>query len=103
METFDYSKGSFNKYTVEAKHGLIRKCIGCGLFDPITLDGFSYYRYFVHGHLIQEAFPNLSAYEREHILTGVHPACQDSMFDAPVDDALAQFLDLDDDMKDGAL
>ena len=33
------------------------------------------------GDFIQVAFPELSADQRELILTGTHPACWDSMFD----------------------
>lgn len=92
---FDYSKGSSNPYTVDARHGLIRSCLVCRQFDPITLDGTSYFQYFQAGAFVQVAFASLSAAEREHVLTGVHPKCQDVMFYARTDEEeenAAEFL-----------
>jgi len=37
------------------------------------------------GALIQEAYPNTSAPEREQIMTGTHPKCWDAMFNSDWD------------------
>lgn len=35
---------------------------------------------YAHGAHIQDAFPYLSADEREQLLSGTHPSCWDAMF-----------------------
>lgn len=60
------------KYTTPA-------CIKCkknSLVD-VPLAGL---RKWQGGSLIQEAFPTLSADEREVLMTGIHPQCWDDIF-----------------------
>ena len=76
---FDYSHGSSNTYTVSARHNMIPPCVICREFSSIKLDGSQYYRYFIEGDYIQNAFPNHSAEEREHIMSGIHPECWNSI------------------------
>ena len=57
---------------------LTPKCVVCELTGQlmVPLDGvLAYYR----GAHVQDAFPNLSASEREQVVTGIHPACWDEM------------------------
>lgn len=79
---FDFSHGSNNPYTVEARHQLIPACPYCGEFRPVILDGSEYYHYFVAGTAgnIQNAFPKLTPAQREVLMTGIHPQCWDALF-----------------------
>lgn len=81
-DVFDFSNGASNSYLVEARHRLIPPCPYCGEFRPVLLDGSQYYHYFVSGTAgnIQHAFPNLTAPQREVLMTGIHPQCWDALF-----------------------
>ena len=74
---YDLSYGSTNVYTVEPRHGLIPHCLHCGVgTDSVVLDSSAYFQYFQVGNLlIQDAFPNLTAAERDLLLIGIHPEC----------------------------
>lgn len=39
-----------------------------------------------HGKFVQEAFPNLSADDREQVMTGTHPWCWDRYMSDPEED-----------------
>lgn len=54
-------------------------CIVCGKTGQVLLR-WDQYQAWQNGALIQDAFPDLSADEREQIKSGIHPACWDSMF-----------------------
>lgn len=60
-------------------------CMVCGDASVMTVDraGFAAWS---RGALIQAAFPEMSAGEREQLKTGYHPACWDAMFDGIEDD-----------------
>lgn len=76
METFDYSEGSTNTYTIGPRHGL-RSCPKCGEPSEIILDGAKYFKYFVspENPFVQDVWPNLDPYERDHIFMALHPKC----------------------------
>jgi len=76
----DLSKGSNSTYLVEARHNLIQPCLQCGKFEPVLLDSNQYYDYFMKGNYVQNAFPNLSAEERDLISVGIHPACSAAFY-----------------------
>lgn len=44
---------------------------------PVEVDG---YRNWMAGTLIQRALPDLTADEREQLMTGTHPDCWDAMW-----------------------
>lgn len=59
---------------------LINECPFCGRESDVkvTMEEWSNY---VNGASVQVAFPNLSAIEREVIISGICPKCQESVFD----------------------
>lgn len=79
---FDLSHGSDNTYLIEMRHRLIPRCIHCGTFRPIKLDGTEYYMYFIAGKFrsVAEAFPHNTSAEHELLMTGIHPDCWDAIF-----------------------
>ena len=79
-DIYDFSHGSTNPYLVEARHGLIPRCLYCGQFRSVKLDGTEYFRYFMKGEPIQNCFPTLTASQRELLMTGIHPECWDALF-----------------------
>lgn len=62
-----------------------RPCVGCGKRSHIEVDLDSYVSWRT-GTYIQEAFPNLTAGERELLMTGTHDACWDALW-AEVEEA----------------
>jgi len=54
-------------------------CIGCGHSTQLTLLK-SELEMYQKGAYVQDAFPNMSADERELIISGTHPACWNRMF-----------------------
>lgn len=48
----------------------------------VPIDGLLEYR---AGALVQDAFPELSADEREIFITGIHPSCWDELVDGEAD------------------
>lgn len=54
-------------------------CPACGLTDTleVPMDGYAAWH---GGELIQDAFPELSAAQREQLITGYHEACWDALF-----------------------
>lgn len=77
----DLSNGSTDTYLVEMRHGMIPRCLHCGQFNPILLDGSDYFRHFVQGigHA-QDNFPYLSNEQRELLISGTHPECWKALF-----------------------
>jgi hypothetical protein len=55
-------------------------CIRCNETSSITVDADSYTKWAVFGELIQDAFPDMTADNRELLISGIHPACWDAMF-----------------------
>lgn len=82
METFDYSNKSSNPYKVEERHQLIPKCIVCRKGSIVILDGSDYFAHFMRGVYIQNAFPYLLSSQQKHIFTGMHPKCQDEIYNS---------------------
>ena len=82
-DRFDLSHGSLKTYLIELRHGLIPPCIHCHQFRPVLLDSDEYYQYFVAGKFnsVREAFPHNTPAEHELLMTGIHPACWDAIFD----------------------
>ncbi len=55
-------------------------CWVCGEASTVEVDSNAY-RYWKSGELlIQDAFPGMSAGQREMLKTGIHPSCWDSVF-----------------------
>lgn len=54
-------------------------CMVCGMTSTMAVDEDSFYRWQA-GELIQNAFPGLSAPDRELLKTGTHPECWKKMF-----------------------
>ena len=59
---------------------VLTTCPFCGKFSFIDVDADAYEAWQCGDLLIQEAFPTLSADDREQLKTGICPACWDSMF-----------------------
>lgn len=54
-------------------------CLFCGERSEVTLDAAAYSRW-RGGHYVQTAFPEMSAEEREVLITGTHAACWVKIF-----------------------
>lgn len=54
-------------------------CIGCGQTSQLQLLRSEVQAY-QKGAFVQDAFPNLSAGQRELLISGTHPECWDRMF-----------------------
>ena len=80
-KNYDFSHGSTNTYRVSARHNVLRRCLQCGETpEAILLDGNQYYNYFLQGMRVQDAFPNLTAEERDMLSVGIHPECSDAFY-----------------------
>ncbi len=55
-------------------------CPSCGGTNEVTISLASYLKWQREGELIQFAMPDLSADEREMLMTGTCPPCWDKMF-----------------------
>jgi hypothetical protein len=58
---------------------ITNSCILCGKESSVSVDSHSLYLY-NQGAMIQDAFPTLTANEREVIKTGIHGECWDEQF-----------------------
>ena len=58
-----------------------KPCLHCNETSTLTVDADAY-RSWKSGVLIQEAFPDMTADDRELLISGIHPACWDAMFGA---------------------
>lgn len=58
---------------------LVMTCPFCGKKHKVEVVGSDYFTY-MDGELAQNAFPYLSATEREQIISHICPACQESIF-----------------------
>lgn len=56
-------------------------CYVCGADNIITVDKVPFMMWYTGSVLVQEAFPDLHADERELIMTGIHARCWDKMFE----------------------
>ena len=55
------------------------RCPFCGKKVEVEVEHSQYVEW-LNGAMVQEAFPTLSATQREMLLTGMCPKCQDSIF-----------------------
>lgn len=60
-------------------HDYTNKCPFCGKVTILPLEDLAVAK-FENGALVQDAFPELSATEREVILSGICPECQEKIF-----------------------
>lgn len=58
---------------------LVMACPFCGKEHSVDIASSDYFAY-MDGELAQNAFPYLSATEREQIISHICPACQESIF-----------------------
>ena len=55
-------------------------CPFCGTINEISVDADGYFNWKYNGELVQNALPELSADEREMLISGICPKCWDNMF-----------------------
>lgn len=60
-------------------YAILATCPFCGNLNVVTVNEDDFWNW-QNGTLIQDAFPYLTADEREIIKTGICPKCWDSMF-----------------------
>lgn len=65
---------------------VIKKCIQCGKISVITLDKEKFMRW-QNGELIQRVFPEMSAEDREVLISGTHPKCWKQLWEGEDDGA----------------
>ena len=85
--TANFLLTTFKKYSIRSVSKerevnimiLTNSCPFCGKESEVavTMEGWSKY---VNGFSVQTAFPKLSATEREIIISGICPKCQESIF-----------------------
>ena len=54
-------------------------CVVCGKPSTLTLDRAKVNRY-IGGEFVQDVWPDMADADREVLVSGVHPACFDSLF-----------------------
>ena len=57
-----------------------KSCPFCGKSSELVIDNVDNYIDFMHGTRVQDAFPTLSASDREFLLTGMCKECQEKIF-----------------------
>lgn len=55
-------------------------CPFCGEPNVIAISEEEYENYYIKGMLIQDAMPDLTATEREMLISGICPSCQKGLF-----------------------
>ncbi len=81
---YDFSHGSNKVYLISARHAVLRRCLQCGKIPfTVILDSIQYFNYFLRGMRVQDAFPNLTAEERDMLSVGIHPECSDAFYGIP--------------------
>lgn len=63
----------------ETKTIVTEGCVICGERTYLTLNRDSYTQW-TNGVYAQDAFPNMTADERELLISGTHPLCFDELF-----------------------
>lgn len=58
---------------------ITKPCVVCGKASTISVPPDGYVSWYHHGAFIQDAFPQLSADERELLISGTHPDCWDEL------------------------
>ena len=66
-------------------------CPFCGKENEINVNMIDYWEWENEGKLAQQAFPYLSANEREALISGICPSCWDKMFPPEEDDEPEEF------------
>ena len=61
-------------------------CPFCGKTTPVQIRRAADYHAWQNGALAQDAFPYLSADEREMLISGICPTCWDNMFSGEDDE-----------------
>lgn len=61
-------------------------CPFCGKTTPIQIRRVADYHAWQNGELVQNAFPYLSADEREMLISGICPTCWEGMFGGEEDE-----------------
>ena len=74
---------------------LVTTCPICGRDHEVMVYADDYSRW-QNGELAQNAFPYLTANEREMLISGIDPECWESMFTEPEDED-EDYIDLDED------
>ena len=59
---------------------VVTVCPMCGHANEIAVNEEDYYDWSFDGALVQDAFPYLSADEREMLISGICPKCWDKLF-----------------------
>lgn len=72
------------------------RCPMCGMYNLILVSDEDLQRW-QNGELAQDAFPYLTANEREMLISGTCPVCWDKMFGSGDDDEGDYFEDTEDD------
>ena len=62
------------------------RCPFCGRYTHIMVDHEQYERCIFDKALIQDVFPNLSATDRETLISGMCPECQEEIFGSDDED-----------------
>lgn len=66
---------------IDAYKAVVKKsCPFCGKSSKLVIDNVDNYIDFMHGTSVQDAFPTLSASDREFLLTGMCKKCQEKIF-----------------------
>lgn len=60
-----------------------KPCMVCGVVGHVDVPSLEALEAWQEGALIQRAMPELSADEREQLMTGTHPECWDRMTGGP--------------------
>lgn len=60
---------------------IMKQCPFCMKTHTVEVEEKSFNKW-LSGELIQKAMPNMSATEREQLISGVCPKCQDAIFGA---------------------
>ena len=61
---------------------LVTTCICCGCVNEVEVNAMDYLRW-RDGMLAQNAFPYLTAEEREMLISGICPTCWETTFEGP--------------------
>lgn len=57
-----------------------KPCVVCGKTSRVTVPLAGYIAWRHHGEFVQNAFPEMSADNRELLISGTHPACWAELF-----------------------
>lgn len=66
------------------------ECMVCFKTGELTLDTVAFNRYDLQDEFIQNAFPDMSAGDREQLLSGTHDACWNEIFPKEEDETDSQ-------------